>query len=177
MNMYHICALTSSCTFAIISGKSCRRTSQYWSPVSWCGKTSGPTKQSPIPAHTLMLNCCWCLHVSWWFPSTHWCWLWILMMPSLQKCASSVNSTDETKKWSALHWTKQQQKFSCASGHMLIWTFVLDLVCGNNAQSLSVPFSYTLYSCRTELLWRRPLQFKTEFNTVLPVCRVLWLNC
>jgi hypothetical protein len=27
------------------------------------GKTCGPTKQSPtIPAHTLTLKCCWCLH-------------------------------------------------------------------------------------------------------------------
>jgi hypothetical protein len=31
-------------------------------PVSRCGKTCGPTNQSPtIPAYTLMLNCCWCL--------------------------------------------------------------------------------------------------------------------
>jgi hypothetical protein len=30
--------------------------------VSRCCKTCGPTKQSPtIPAHTLMLNCFWCL--------------------------------------------------------------------------------------------------------------------
>jgi hypothetical protein len=31
------------------------------------------------------------------------------------------------------------------SGHILIWTFFLVLVCGIRAQSLSAPFSYTLY--------------------------------
>jgi hypothetical protein len=31
------------------------------------------------------------------------------------------------------------------SGHMFIWTFFLVLVCGTCAQSLSAPFSYTLY--------------------------------
>jgi hypothetical protein len=30
------------------------------------------------------------------------------------------------------------------SGHMLIWTFLLVLVCATRAQSLSAPFSYTL---------------------------------
>jgi hypothetical protein len=31
------------------------------------------------------------------------------------------------------------------SGHMLIWTFFLVLVCGTRAQNLSAPFSYTLH--------------------------------
>jgi hypothetical protein len=31
------------------------------------------------------------------------------------------------------------------SGHMIIWTFVLVLVCGTRAQNLSAPFSYTLH--------------------------------
>jgi hypothetical protein len=31
------------------------------------------------------------------------------------------------------------------SGHMLIWTFFLVLVCGTRAQNLSTAFSYTLY--------------------------------
>jgi hypothetical protein len=31
------------------------------------------------------------------------------------------------------------------SGHMLMWTFFLVLVCGTRAQSLSTPFIYTLY--------------------------------
>jgi hypothetical protein len=34
------------------------------------------------------------------------------------------------------------------SGHMLIWTFVLVLVCGTRAQSLSAPFCRTLYKER-----------------------------
>jgi hypothetical protein len=56
--MYHIRALTAS-SF----GRSCKRKSRLWWPVSRCGKTCGPTQQSPaIPVHTLMLNCCWCLH-------------------------------------------------------------------------------------------------------------------
>jgi hypothetical protein len=37
------------------------------------------------------------------------------------------------------------------SGHMLIWTFFLVLVCGIRAQSLSAPFSYTAYRLCT---WR-----------------------
>jgi hypothetical protein len=32
------------------------------------------------------------------------------------------------------------------SGHILIWTFFLLLICGTHAQSLSAPFSYTLYT-------------------------------
>jgi hypothetical protein len=49
---------TSSSSF----GWSCKRKSREWLPVSRCGKTCGSTKQSPtIPAHTLMLNRCWCL--------------------------------------------------------------------------------------------------------------------
>jgi hypothetical protein len=31
------------------------------------------------------------------------------------------------------------------SGHMLMWTFCLVLVCGTRTQSLSAPFSYILY--------------------------------
>jgi hypothetical protein len=31
------------------------------------------------------------------------------------------------------------------SGHMLMWTFLLVLVCGTRAESLPAPFSYTLY--------------------------------
>jgi hypothetical protein len=38
------------------------------------------------------------------------------------------------------------------SGHMLIWTFVLVLVCGTRVQSLSAPFSYTLHTC-TDLFY------------------------
>jgi hypothetical protein len=34
-----------------------------------------------------------------------------------------------------------------------------------------------MYSCRGELLWRRPLQFKIKFNTVLSVGTVSLFNC
>jgi hypothetical protein len=34
-----------------------------------------------------------------------------------------------------------------------------------------------MYNCTRELLWRRPLQFRIKFNTVLPVSTVLLFNC
>jgi hypothetical protein len=40
------------------------------------------------------------------------------------------------------------------SGRMLIWTFLLVLVCGTRAQSLSAPFSYTLYTILQLILFR-----------------------
>jgi hypothetical protein len=49
------------------------------------------------------------------------------------------------------NWTSHDSIFSAithklnVSGHMLIWTFFLVLVCGTRAQNLSAPFSYTIY--------------------------------
>jgi hypothetical protein len=99
-------ALTISGTSSSSFGRSCKRKSRQWLPVSRCDKTCGPTKQSlTIPAHTLMLNCCWCLG------------------SYLSAITHKVN----------------------VSGPMLIRTFCFVLVCGTRAQSLSTPFSYTLY--------------------------------
>jgi hypothetical protein len=53
----HLCSVSGT-SFSSF-GRSCKRKSQLWLSVSWCGKTCGPTKQSPtVPDHTLMLNCC-----------------------------------------------------------------------------------------------------------------------
>jgi hypothetical protein len=61
--MCHIRALTASGTSSSSFGRSCQRKSRWWFSVSRCGKTCGPTEQSPtIPAHILMLNCRWWLH-------------------------------------------------------------------------------------------------------------------
>jgi hypothetical protein len=55
-------SLTASGASLCISDKPFNGRSWYWLPVSWYGRTSGLTKQSPtLPAQTLMLNCCWCL--------------------------------------------------------------------------------------------------------------------
>jgi hypothetical protein len=107
-----------------------------------------PNNHQLIPAHTLMLNCCWCLEwiTVWGFSSAHWCWLWILMTPSTTKRAWSVKSTDEAKVCSALRWTKHWRKFTRAGksalthklhvfGHVLIWIYFFVLVCGTHAQS------------------------------------------
>jgi hypothetical protein len=45
--------------------------------------------------------------------------LWILMMPSVLKRVLSVKSTDETKKCSALRWTKHQQNNSIVHDSIL----------------------------------------------------------
>jgi hypothetical protein len=37
------------------------------------------------------------------------------------------------------------------SGHTFIWTFFPVLVSGNSAQTLSTPFSYTLYTAKGKL--------------------------
>jgi diacylglycerol kinase len=95
-----------------------------------------------IPTHTLMLNCCWCLEriTLWGFSFAHWCWLWILMMPSLPKRASPckshwwnkemlINSLNKTSikvlSHSILSAVTQWLNFS---GKMLIWTVILVLV-------------------------------------------------
>jgi hypothetical protein len=55
---HHTCTtfvLTASGISSSSFGRSCKRKSWQWLPVSWCG----PTKESAtILAHTLMLNCC-----------------------------------------------------------------------------------------------------------------------
>jgi hypothetical protein len=51
------------------------------------------------------------------------------------------------------------------SEHMFIWTFLLVLVCGNYAQNLSAPLSYTLY----KLLGFSPLANYTDRATA--ACR------
>jgi hypothetical protein len=40
------------------------------------------------------------------------------------------------------------------SGHMLIRTYFLVLECGTRTQSLSVPFSYTLYIVKVRLIYK-----------------------
>jgi hypothetical protein len=82
------------------------------------------------------------------------------MIQSLPKRASSVKRTDETKKCSAFRAIDLREDilgahYKCilsainhklnVSGHILIRTFFLVLVCATRGQSLSAPFSYTLY--------------------------------
>jgi hypothetical protein len=108
-----------------------------------------------------MLNCCWCLEwiTVWEFSSAHWCWLWILMMPSITECAWSLKSTNEAKKCSSLRWTKYRRKFFRAGksslthklnffGSMLISIFFFVLVCGNRVQS----FFFCVF-CRKYINW------------------------
>jgi hypothetical protein len=60
-----------------------------------------PITNNPCPhinAELLLMSR---MDTPWEFSSAHWCWLWILMTPSVLKRASSVKSTDETEKCSA----------------------------------------------------------------------------
>jgi hypothetical protein len=103
----------------------------------------------------------------WGFSSAHWCWLWIVMMLSLQKHASSVKSTEETKKRSALHATKVLSCWKTSYNPQIkcFWTHA----------------DMNIFSCFG--MWKScpkfvpTFQFRIKFNTVLSVSRVLLLNC
>jgi hypothetical protein len=59
----HNHALTANGTSSSGFSRSCKRKSQQWYSITWCGKTCRIAKHfQTIPVHTLMLNCCWCLH-------------------------------------------------------------------------------------------------------------------
>jgi hypothetical protein len=64
----------------------------------------------------------------WWDVS----WPSLTLMENILSACCKYTLSAVTHKWNV-------------SGHMLIWTFFLGLVCGTRIQSLSAPFSYTLY--------------------------------
>jgi hypothetical protein len=107
--------------------------------------------QSPtIPAHTLMLNCCWCLEwiTPWWFSFAHWCWLWILTMPYLPKSASSVRQIN------AQHLVKQNtDKRSLALENLRAW----DLALVNGKGKAIVHAVPSKYSCAKQLTLPPPV--------------------
>jgi hypothetical protein len=51
---------------------------------------------------------------------------------------------------------------------LMIWTFVLVLVCGTRAQSFSAPFSYTLYNLDTVIGLKWPT--KGQCNSITQDC-------
>jgi hypothetical protein len=63
------------------------------------------------------------------------------------------------------------------SGHMLIWTLSLVLLCGTRAQSLCAPFSYTPYRLRyfDHCTLRADILYMTVWNVRQECLGLLWL--